>query len=166
MATPHIESKKEDIAKVVLMPGDPLRAKFIAENFLENAKLVNSVRNMLAYTGTYKGKEVTVFASGMGMPSIGIYSYELFKEYDVDITIVYKGFKTLLTVNIRDDIDSITVKELPRQLEHDDNTSGYLLYDGTIEINYSNNDMQELRMDSLLVKTYIDGTFVKNVNKC
>ena len=83
MATPHIESKKEDIAKVVLMPGDPLRAKFIADNFLENARLVNSVRNMLAYTGTYKGKEVTVFASGMGMPSIGIYSYELFKEYDV-----------------------------------------------------------------------------------
>ncbi len=90
MATPHIESKKEDIAKVVLMPGDPLRAKFIAENFLENARLVNSVRNMLAYTGTYKGKEVTVFASGMGMPSIGIYSYELFKEYDVD-TIIRVG---------------------------------------------------------------------------
>ena len=90
MATPHIESKKEDIAKVVLMPGDPLRAKFIAENFLENAILVNSVRNMLAYTGTYKGKKVTVFASGMGMPSIGIYSYELFKEYDVD-TIIRVG---------------------------------------------------------------------------
>lgn len=90
MATPHIESKKEDIAKVVLMPGDPLRAKFIADNFLENARLVNSVRNMLAYTGTYKGKEVTVFASGMGMPSIGIYSYELFKEYDVD-TIIRVG---------------------------------------------------------------------------
>ncbi len=90
MATPHIESKKEDIAKVVLMPGDPLRAKFIAENFLENARLVNSVRNMLAYTGTYKGKEVTIFASGMGMPSIGIYSYELFKEYDVD-TIIRVG---------------------------------------------------------------------------
>ena len=90
MATPHIESKKDDIAKVVLMPGDPLRAKFIAENFLENPRLVNSVRNMLAYTGTYKGKEVTVFASGMGMPSIGIYSYELFKEYDVD-TIIRVG---------------------------------------------------------------------------
>lgn len=90
MATPHIESKKEDIAKVVLMPGDPLRAKFIAEHFLENARLVNSVRNMLAYTGIYKGKEITVFASGMGMPSIGIYSYELFKQYDVD-TIIRVG---------------------------------------------------------------------------
>ena len=84
MATPHIESKKEDIAKTVLMPGDPLRAKYIAEHYLENARLVNTVRNMYGYTGTYKGKEVTVFASGMGMPSIGIYSYELFKFYDVE----------------------------------------------------------------------------------
>ncbi len=90
MATPHIESKKEDIAKVVLMPGDPLRAKFIAETFLENYRLVNTVRNMLAYTGTYKGKKITIFASGMGMPSMGIYSYELFKFYDVD-TIIRVG---------------------------------------------------------------------------
>lgn len=84
MATPHIESKQEDLAKIVIMPGDPLRAKFIAENFLENPRQINSVRNMLAYTGTYKGKKITVFASGMGMPSMGIYSYELFKFYDVD----------------------------------------------------------------------------------
>lgn len=82
--TPHIEAKKEDIAKTVIMPGDPLRAKFIAENFLENPRLVNQIRGMLAYTGTYKGKEVTVMGSGMGMPSIGIYSYELYKEYDVN----------------------------------------------------------------------------------
>ena len=82
--TPHIESKKEEIAKTVIMPGDPLRAKHIAENFLENYKLVNNVRGMLAYTGTYNGKEVTVMASGMGMPSIGIYSYELFNFYDVE----------------------------------------------------------------------------------
>ena len=84
MATPHIESAKEDIAKTVLMPGDPLRAKFIAETYLENYRCVNTVRNMLAYTGFYKGKEVTVFASGMGNPSMGIYSYELFKDYDVE----------------------------------------------------------------------------------
>ena len=84
MPTAHIESKKEDIAKVVLMPGDPLRAKYIAENYLEDAKLVNKVRNMFGYTGTYKGKKVTVFASGMGIPSIGIYSYELYKFYDVE----------------------------------------------------------------------------------
>lgn len=87
MATPHIEANKEDIAKIVLMPGDPLRAKFIAENFLENYKMVNSVRNMFGYTGFYKGHKITVFASGMGMPSMGIYSYELFKFYDVDTII-------------------------------------------------------------------------------
>lgn len=84
MATAHIEAKKSEIAKTVLMPGDPLRAKYIAENFLEDAVLVNSVRNMFGYTGTYKGKKITVFASGMGVPSIGIYSYELFKFYDVE----------------------------------------------------------------------------------
>lgn len=83
MPTPHIESKKEEIAELVLMPGDPLRAKYIAENFLEDAKLINEVRNMYGYTGTYNGKRVTVFASGMGIPSIGIYSYELYKFYDV-----------------------------------------------------------------------------------
>ncbi len=84
MATAHIESKLEDIAPVVLMPGDPLRAKYIAENFLDNAKLINKVRNMFGYTGTYKGKKVTVFASGMGIPSIGIYSYELYNFYNVE----------------------------------------------------------------------------------
>ena len=85
--TPHINSKKEDISNIVLMPGDPLRAKYIAENFLENSKLVNSVRNMLAYTGFYKDKKITVFSSGMGMPSMGIYSYELYKFYDVETII-------------------------------------------------------------------------------
>lgn len=84
MSTPHNEANKGDISKTVIMPGDPLRAKYIVENFFDNYKLVNSVRGMLAYTGTYKGKELTVMAHGMGMPSIGIYSYELFKFYDVD----------------------------------------------------------------------------------
>lgn len=84
MATPHIEAKKEDIAKTVLMPGDPLRAKYIAETYLENYRLVNSVRNILAYTGTYNGKEITIFSSGMGNPSMGIYSYELYKYYEVE----------------------------------------------------------------------------------
>lgn len=84
MATPHIESKKEDIAKIVLMPGDPLRAEMIAKNYLENYRIVNQVRGMNAYTGLYKGKEVTIFPSGMGIPSMGIYSYELFKFYDVE----------------------------------------------------------------------------------
>lgn len=80
----HCNAKKGDIAKTVLMPGDPLRAKYIAENFLENARLVNTVRGMLAYTGTYNQKEITVFASGMGMASMGIYCYELYKFYDVE----------------------------------------------------------------------------------
>lgn len=82
--TPHIEAKLGEIAKTVIMPGDPMRAKFIAETYLKDYKLVNQVRGMYAYTGYYKDKLVTVMASGMGMPSIGIYSYELFKEYDVD----------------------------------------------------------------------------------
>src|SRR5574344_1388971 len=82
--TPHIESKKEDVSNIVLMPGDPLRAKYIAENFLKNAKKINLVRGMLAYTGFYKDVKVTVFASGMGMPSMGIYCYELFKFYNVE----------------------------------------------------------------------------------
>lgn len=84
MATPHIESSLEDIAEVVLMPGDPLRAKYIAEEFLTDYKLINTVRNMYGYTGYYKGKRITVFASGMGVPSIGIYSYELYKFYHVE----------------------------------------------------------------------------------
>lgn len=85
--TPHNEAKKDEIAKIVIMPGDPLRAKYIAENFLEDYKLVSSVRNVYAYTGKYKGKEITIMASGMGMPSMGIYSYELYKFYDVDTII-------------------------------------------------------------------------------
>lgn len=83
--TPHIEmTSKDQIAKTVLMPGDPLRAKFIAEKFLENPVKINNVRNMFGYTGTYKGRKISVFGSGMGMPSVGIYSYELFKFYDVE----------------------------------------------------------------------------------
>lgn len=84
MSTPHINANKEDIAKTVLMPGDPLRAKYIAETFLKDIHLVNNVRNIFAYTGKYNDKKVTVMGSGMGMPSIGIYSYELFSEYGVE----------------------------------------------------------------------------------
>lgn len=82
--TPHIEAKMGEIAKTVLLPGDPLRAKYIAEKYLTDYKLVNKVRNVFAYTGFYKGKEVTVMASGMGMPSAGIYSYELYNFYNVE----------------------------------------------------------------------------------
>ena len=81
--TPHITANYGDFAETVLMPGDPLRAKFIADNFLKDAKLVNNVRGVNGYTGTYNGKRVSVMASGMGQPSIGIYSYELFNFYGV-----------------------------------------------------------------------------------
>ena len=84
MATPHIAAEKGDFAKTVLMPGDPLRAKFIAETYLENPVLVNNIRGIQGYTGTYHGTKVSVMASGMGMPSMAIYSYELFKEFDVE----------------------------------------------------------------------------------
>ena len=82
--TPHINAKAGDFAKTVLMPGDPLRARFIAEHYLEDAQLVNNVRGVQGYTGNYRGKRVSVMASGMGMPSIGIYSYELYNFYDVE----------------------------------------------------------------------------------
>ena len=82
--TPHIKATEGQIAKTVLMPGDPLRAKFIAEKYLSDVVCFNEVRNMLGFTGNYKGKRVSVMGSGMGMPSIGIYSYELFNFYGVD----------------------------------------------------------------------------------
>jgi len=84
MSTPHNAAKAGDIAPIVLMPGDPLRAKFVAETFLDDPVLFNSVRGMLGYTGTYQGKRVSVMGSGMGMPSIGIYSYELYTQFDVE----------------------------------------------------------------------------------
>ena len=87
MSTPHIDASKEQIAKVVLMPGDPLRAKYIADTFLSDVEQFNSVRNMFGYTGYYKGRRISVMGSGMGMPSIGIYSYELYKFFDVDTII-------------------------------------------------------------------------------
>lgn len=103
MSTPHNSAEKGDIAKTVLMPGDPLRAKFIAENFLENPVCYNQVRGMLGYTGTYRGVRISVQGSGMGMPSMAIYSYELFNEYDVD-NIIRIGTAGALpdNVNIRD----------------------------------------------------------------
>ena len=90
MATPHNEAQTGDIAKIVLMPGDPLRAKLIAETYLEDAVCYNTVRNMLGYTGNYKGKRISVQSSGMGVPSMGIYSMELYRDYDVD-TIIRVG---------------------------------------------------------------------------
>lgn len=95
----HISAKNEDISNIVIMPGDPLRAKFIAENFLDNYKQINSVRNMFGYTGYYKNKRITVMASGMGNASMGIYSYELFSEYNVDY-IIRIGTMGVYTTNV------------------------------------------------------------------
>ncbi len=98
--TPHIAAKAGDFAKTVLMPGDPLRAKYVAETFLESPVLVNNVRGVNGFTGTYHGKRVSVMASGMGIPSIGIYSYELFKFYDVD-NIIRIGTAGALTADLK-----------------------------------------------------------------
>ena len=107
--TPHITAKEGDFARTVLMPGDPLRAKFIAETFLEDAVLVNNVRGVHGYTGYYKGKRVSVMASGMGMPSIGIYSYELFNFYGVE-NIIRVGTAGGIgdNVNLRDVVMGMT----------------------------------------------------------
>lgn len=98
--TPHINASPDDFAKTVLMPGDPLRAKFIAENFLQNAKLVNNVRGIQGYTGDYNGTRVSVMASGMGMPSMGIYSYELYNFFGVD-NIIRIGSAGAMQENIK-----------------------------------------------------------------
>lgn len=98
--TPHINATPKDFAKTVLMPGDPLRAKYIAENYLENAKLVNNVRGIQGYTGCFEGTEISVMASGMGMPSIGIYSFELFKFFGVE-NIIRIGSAGAINKNIK-----------------------------------------------------------------
>ena len=101
--TPHIHATPEDFGKTVLMPGDPLRAKFIAENFLENPRLVNNVRGIQGYTGLYNGVKISVMASGMGMPSIGIYSYELYNFFGVENIIRIGSAGALQTsVKVRD----------------------------------------------------------------
>ena len=100
MSSVHISAEKDEIAEIVLMPGDPLRAKYIADNYLEDAVLFNSVRNMFGYTGTYKGKRISVMGSGMGMPSIGIYSYELYTFFDVD-TIIRIGSAGAYTSDLK-----------------------------------------------------------------
>jgi purine-nucleoside phosphorylase len=100
MATPHIQAEVGQIAKLVLMPGDPLRAKYIAENFMTDVTLFNTVRNMYGYTGKYHGRDISVMGSGMGMPSIGIYTYELFRFFEVD-KIVRIGSAGAYSPNLR-----------------------------------------------------------------
>lgn len=146
--TPHIKANKEDIAKIVLMPGDPLRAKFIAERYLENYKLVNSVRNILAYTGYYKGIKITVFSSGMGMPSMGIYCYELYKFYDVENIIRIGSCGS----NAKD------IKLLDVILS----TSSY--NEGGFAYNFNNKDVHEIESSSELNDIIIETSKENNIN--
>lgn len=131
--TPHINAKEGDFARTVLMPGDPLRAKFIAENFLENAVLVNNVRGVQGYTGEYHGKKVSVMASGMGMPSIGIYSYELFNWYGVE-NIIRIGSAGMVSqkLKVRDivvGLSSYTNSNFGRQFGFDGNLAPCCSYE-------------------------------------
>lgn len=170
--TPHINALEGEIAKVVIMPGDPLRAKYIAENYLKDYKLVNTVRNIYAYTGYYNGKLVTVMASGMGMPSIGIYSYELYKFYNVEKIIrigtcgVYtdkvKLFDVILVDNAYSDSSFAKVqngyndniisasKELNNKIKETGKNNSIDLVEGTIyssDVFYKENDNYEVLRD-------------------
>ena len=147
MATAHIESNREDIAEIVLMPGDPLRAKYIAETFLDDYKLVNSVINIFGYTGYYKGTKITVFASGMGIPSVGIYAYELYKFYDVK-TIVRIG--TCGTVNPSVKLLDVILAESAYSL----NTFP-LLFDGDKDKEYNSSIILNKKIISLAKKAGI-----------
>lgn len=153
--TPHIESKKEDIANVVIMPGDPRRVKYISDNYLENVSLVNQVRGELAYTGTYKGKRVTIFSSGMGIPSMGIYSHELFTKYDVD-TIVRIGsagsYSKDLNVN---DLFLVT------SCYSESNYARYYLNEEGIDIALSNN-----MLNDLVLKTSVELNIDVKTGRC
>lgn len=134
MATVHIESNYDDIADIVLMPGDPKRSEYIAKKYLKNYKLVNSVRGMLAYTGYYKDKLITVFPSGMGNPSMGIYSYELFKEYNVNNIIRIGTMGAYTNLNLKDIVlvnNSITNSNYGRYLCNYPNIN----INGSIELN-------------------------------
>lgn len=130
----HIESNKDDIAETVLMPGDPKRCEYIARKFLANAKLINNVRGMTAYTGYYKSKRITIFPSGMGIPSMGIYSYELFKEYNVNNIIRIGTMGAYTNLNLKDIVlvtNSITNSNYGRYLCNYPNIN----INGSIELN-------------------------------
>ena len=135
--TPHIESSLEDIANIVIMPGDPKRVEYIAKNYLTDYKLVNSVRGELAYTGYYKGKRLTVFSSGMGIPSMGIYSHELFTVYNVD-TIIRIGSAGSYTSNLN-------VKDLFLvESAYSDSNYALTYCNGSEKIVYSNNELNNI----------------------
>lgn len=165
--TPHNNAKKEDIAKVVLMPGDPLRAKWIAENFLEDAKCVQDVRGMFAFTGTYKNKKVTIMAHGMGIPSIGIYSYELFKFYDVD-TIIRIGSAGAYSPNVKVN-DVILVDEAYSESTYanllDLDVKNHIIEAPTVDLNKTiENTAKELNIDLVIGRCHSSDVFYRNIS--
>ena len=158
--TPHINAPEGAFAKTVLMPGDPLRAKFIAETFLESPKLVNNVRNMLAFTGTYKGKPVSVMASGMGMPSIGIYSHELYKFYGVENIIrIGSAGSYNANLNLHDVVLANSAYSLSSYaMVHDHNASKELFPSANINETIMRK-AQELNIKCTAVKVYSSDVF-------
>lgn len=153
MPTVHIEAKKEDIAKIVLMPGDPKRAEYIAKNYLKKAKLVNLVRGITAYTGYYNDKLITVFPSGMGNPSMGIYSYELFNFYDVENIIrigscgaYSEGVKVNDLILVNNSVSESTYALVQNKYKYNKITSSNIL-NGIIEKTASENNINIIRGD-------------------
>lgn len=144
MASIHLEFNKKDISNIVLMPGDPLRAKYIADNYLENVIQINKIRNNLGYTGYYKGKKISVIASGMGIPSMGIYAYELYNDYNVD-----KIIRIGTAGSMKEDIK---VKDIVLA------TSSYS--ESSFAYLYSNNSNKEF-YPSLKINDAIDNTAIK-----
>ena len=155
----HIESRKEDIADIVLMPGDPKRCEYVARKFLSNARLVNNVRGMTAYTGYYKSKKITLFPSGMGIPSMGIYSYELFKEYNVNSIIRIGTMGTYTDLKLKDIVmvtNSITNSNYGRFLCNYNNYS--------IEANNESNAIIENTSNELGIKILSEQELIDILN--
>lgn len=189
MATPHINAEEGAFAKTVLMPGDPLRAKFIAETFFKNAVLVNNVRGVQGYTGEYNGKKVSVMASGMGMPSMAIYSYELFKFFGVDTIIrIGSAGATSSDLELRDIViadSAYTVSSIIKEMGFDGNEphassvkveaarkiaaeKGYRAVTGKImssDVFYRTTDLAEMKEKNILaVEMEAAALFVNAIN--
>ena len=161
MPTAHIEAKIDDIAKKVLLPGDPLRCKYIAENFLTDVKIVNNVRNMTAYTGFYNGEKITVFPSGMGIPSVGIYSYELYNVYGVEeiIRIGTSGSnnKDLELLDVVLAASSYSISSFPNAFDGDD--INYIESDKELNdkiINSAKNNSIDLKVGPIITSDIFD----------
>ena len=160
----HIESKNDDIAKTVLMPGDPKRCEYIAKKYLSNAKIVNNVRGMTAYTGYYKSKKITLFPSGMGIPSMGIYSYELFHEYGVDNIIRIGTMGSYTNLNLKDVVlvtNSYTNSNYGKVLCNYPN----IFIDANIEVNnVIEKTAEELNMNIIKGNIYSSDVFYEQNN--